>query len=383
MSWSDAAVRVAVGLLPRRLRETYREQWGADLRDADEVGIPRADIARGALAFAVSVDRPVLEGLRSPGEEGVRRRSRLAVALVLSTALLAVTDYANRIVSFGSVTNAVQLDFVMFLFGFLNVAFVTLAPLLALAIVSVTRATPSRVRAGVWLLALASTAPLVQQRIDQYSLAIDNIFLSLGSIAYPVAAVLILVGVATLWRAVAPAPRGMTTTPFARRFATAAIGALVVWGLSAVGLNAAIQHWAAREPMVFGMDITPMSQALYDEWLMLNTSFEQLVNGVFLWGGIGGAALGVVIIVVGLRSRSSTGTVIAMTIAAVCVLLIALAALYSFLTLGTSSFLSPARPDILALVGRIGLAGVVLVAVAELRLVAGTRPPRYLRAASS
>lgn len=382
MSWSDAAVRVAVALLPRRLRETYREQWAADLRDADEVGIRRADIARGALAFAVSVDRPVLEGLRSPGEEGVRRRSRLAVALVLSTALLAVTDYANRIVSFGSVTNAVQLDFVMFLLGFLNVAFVVIAPLAALAIVSVTRDTRARVRAGVWILALASTAPLVQQRIDQYSLAIDNIFLSLGSIAYPVAAVLILVGVATLWRAVAPAPH-TTTTPRFRRLATAAIGALVVWGLSAVGLNAAIQHWAAREPMVFGMDITPMSQALYDEWLMLTVSFEQLVDGVFLGVGIGGAALGVVIVVVGLRSRSSTGTVIAMTIAAVCVVLIALAALYSFLTLGTSSFLSPARPDVLALVGRIGLAGVVLVAVAELRLVAGTRPPRYLRAASS
>jgi hypothetical protein len=380
MSWSDAAVRVAVALLPRRLRETYREQWSADLRDADEVGIRRADIARGALAFAVSVDRPVLEGLRSPGEEGVRRRSRLAVALVLSTALLAVTDYANRIVSFGSVTNAVQLDFVMFLLGFLNSAFVVLAPLAALAIVSVTRDTPGRVRLGVWILALASTAPLVQQRIDQYSLAIDNIFLSLGSIAYPVAAALIVVGVATLWRAVAPASH-TGTTPRVRRLATAAAGALVVWGLVAAGLGAAIQRWAAREPLVFGMDITPETQAMYDEWLMLKVSFEQLVDGVFLGVGIGGAALGVVVIVVGLRSRSSRRAVISTAIAAVCVVLIALAALYSFLTLGTASFVPPARPDILAAIGRIGLASVVLVTVGEVRLANGPRAPRYARVA--
>lgn len=39
-------------LLPAALRERYDEQWSADLRDADELGVPGPSIAWGALRFA-------------------------------------------------------------------------------------------------------------------------------------------------------------------------------------------------------------------------------------------------------------------------------------------------------------------------------------------
>lgn len=57
MSGSARAVgsrRLALArrLLPAALRERYDEQWSADLRDADELGVPGPSIAWGALRFA-------------------------------------------------------------------------------------------------------------------------------------------------------------------------------------------------------------------------------------------------------------------------------------------------------------------------------------------
>lgn len=58
---AKALVSVAATALPAATRERYREQWLADLRDADELGISQGSIARGAVGFAlVAVPREVL-----------------------------------------------------------------------------------------------------------------------------------------------------------------------------------------------------------------------------------------------------------------------------------------------------------------------------------
>lgn len=57
---SENVVRFAATLLPAPMRDRYREQWLGELRDAEEVGIPRAEIAMAALTFAASLDRPFL-----------------------------------------------------------------------------------------------------------------------------------------------------------------------------------------------------------------------------------------------------------------------------------------------------------------------------------
>jgi hypothetical protein len=94
-SLARATVKVAARLLPRDMRDRYREQWLADLRDASEHDIPISQIAIGSLSFAAIVNRPPFPGLRTPTQDGVLRRSRPAVALALSTALLALSQYAN------------------------------------------------------------------------------------------------------------------------------------------------------------------------------------------------------------------------------------------------------------------------------------------------
>jgi hypothetical protein len=58
---AQAVVSLASAALPATTRERYREQWLADLRDAHELGLSEASVARGAVGFAlIAVPREVL-----------------------------------------------------------------------------------------------------------------------------------------------------------------------------------------------------------------------------------------------------------------------------------------------------------------------------------
>jgi hypothetical protein len=58
---AQAVVSLASAALPVGTRARYREQWLADLRDAHELGLSEASVARGAVGFAlIAVPREVL-----------------------------------------------------------------------------------------------------------------------------------------------------------------------------------------------------------------------------------------------------------------------------------------------------------------------------------
>ena len=90
MRFDERVVRIAAATLPRTMRAVRREEWLADLEHADELGIPRSDVALGAVA-AVLTARP---------RSAVSGRRRLAVAgivvaaAVVGTPVVAVAAYA-------------------------------------------------------------------------------------------------------------------------------------------------------------------------------------------------------------------------------------------------------------------------------------------------
>lgn len=81
---ADRTVGLAVLTLPYLMRERYREQWLADLRDASEVGVSRLAILVGALTFSLTLAR----GFEAHGytlTELAIRRLRWGCALVAAS----------------------------------------------------------------------------------------------------------------------------------------------------------------------------------------------------------------------------------------------------------------------------------------------------------
>lgn len=89
MTAAERSIRLAVATLPAVMRERYREQWLADLRDADEVGISRVAIVAGALAFSVRLGRTA-EVRGYTLSELMLRRLRWGTALILSVTVLGI-----------------------------------------------------------------------------------------------------------------------------------------------------------------------------------------------------------------------------------------------------------------------------------------------------
>src|SRR5690606_6915483 len=81
-------VRLAILLLPRRIRGRYREEWHADLAGAPEAGLSAWNVALGALLFSITLDRraPELSGLSVAVT--ARRRARWGIAFLLSAGVL-------------------------------------------------------------------------------------------------------------------------------------------------------------------------------------------------------------------------------------------------------------------------------------------------------
>lgn len=154
-------VLVAARLLPSAMREQYREQWLADLRDAGEAGIRRSDIALGSLAFAATLDRPPPISRAFVPPEVLARRSRRAAFHSLCATIATAALFVGAGIGAGSLTGNSVLDFLTNFAMFLVVVYAVLAPLAAVVRVWMMRGTNPHVRWAVSLLPIVSIAAVV------------------------------------------------------------------------------------------------------------------------------------------------------------------------------------------------------------------------------
>lgn len=202
---SRAAVALAVRLLPGSLRDRYREQWNADLRDAEEAGIPPLSIATGALAFAATVSRPLPWAGRVATAETMERRAWLAAGLALGAAVLGVTRFASVAGDIGGLTGHTVYDFfVHFVAPGLFMAVPAIAMIYGIIIVATYRALDSRLRTAIMLLVLAALAPTLVSAVGQYgreTAFYGSPYLATSNLLFVLAAVAIVWSLALLRRA--------------------------------------------------------------------------------------------------------------------------------------------------------------------------------------
>ena len=333
-------IRAAARTLPASIRDRYREQWLADARDASEAGLRPSSITLAALAFAVTYDRP-LPARRVPTAEQRAQRSRLAVGLALSAALLALSQYPR--ISFVGLTGLVVWDFTSFFLVMLLFAYAVLAPITALILVRGRRR-----RWAVVLLAMATTAPVLAVLAPS-----DDVYLS-GLPVFAVATVLIGAACALLWR------------PSGRSLRAPLIGGLAVVGLTAIGLVYGAQLWSAPIVPSFGIENT----ALYDEWIVGELQFKaRVLQVLWIWASAG-AVLAIVVFLIGRMMTERRAT--AFAIAIVAISLLAASAVFGFLELG-ADVVPDVLLDPLQLVARVLLASVTLVAVGGVRYLPRVR----------
>ena len=375
MSRATKVVAFAARLLPKELRDRYREQWLADLRDADEAGIDPAEVVWGSLAFVATVNSPILPGLRRPDAAGRTRRARLAGALALSTAVLGLSQFGHVFV--GGVTGDTVRDFAVFLTIGLMELYFALATIGAVSIVVITRHIGTRVRTAVGMLVLASCAPLVQLGID--GLAGYGVNSQLGYLAYQysvyvLAAVLVAVALRLLWVEVADTGR-----PRRASIPALAVAAGAVLAAGVLGVVPAVFVWLSRTSPVFnwesggyvgttGPDGTfvleeiEATRAMYDEWVWLNEMAEQQVAWGFALLAASVVLLVVAVVVLSVRARMSSGP---LAVAAIGLVMLLSAAMTSFLQLMPLAPVLP--PELLQIIGQLLLVGVILYAIGGVR----------------
>lgn len=82
MSGAETLIRIAAAFVPRSRRDRRREEWLADLAGAEELGIPRMQVALGALQAAMS------EGVRARRGALSRRRVFAVAAIGLGAVVI-------------------------------------------------------------------------------------------------------------------------------------------------------------------------------------------------------------------------------------------------------------------------------------------------------
>jgi hypothetical protein len=375
-SVARAVVTISARTLPRSSRERYREQWLADLRDAAEVGLNRGQIAVAALAFAVTTSHPWPER-RALEEVEIRLRSRLAQGLSLTTALLGLSQYAS-IVSVRDQMGRPIADAgsaVSMATGVLVIS-AFLAPVLALIVVSTTRGIVWRERLAVWLLVGASCAPVVQLAVDNQPLSFFSLpYLSPGSAAYPIAAGLVLVAVGLLYRArarTAIATRGA-------RIAAAAGGAAIIAAVT-VEVTLTAPAWSRRVPLVWLDTLTNgparLSNPNYAQWLTLKDRAEAMISATFVWWGIAGVVLGVLVVLVVILGHFTVRRALALTAGALAATVIADAGVLNFLDVMEPVHLvvAPSIMQYLLVAGRYALVIAIVLGIAGTRLRSSLSP---------
>jgi hypothetical protein len=352
-------VRFAAALLPLPSRDRYREQWLGDLRDAPALGIRASEIAFGSLAFAATLARPMPDKIEIPVEM-LARLSRGAVALSLSSAIVAVSQYAGVATE---PTNSGALGFPIFGASALLTAYAVLAPTVAFVTVMALRRIASKVRIAVGLLALASMLPVVQAAIsDRNPSEIANYFTSENSV-YPAATLLVVLAVVALWREYRPVQRSPRLRRPSSRLIASVSGGLIVALSVTLGFADTIALWASRTPLVFGYALSNSNRLAFEEWVTLKVRFEDMVSTMLGAWALIGIATALAVAAFGFFRNSTVRRSIALSFGALCAILVSYGGLLIVLEQATPS-ISPTVPvDLVMLVGRWGLVAVVVVVV--------------------
>lgn len=349
---AERLVRVAARLLPRAVRDRYREEWLADVAGAAELGVSRASVVVGALLTAITISRvdPALSGLTLG--ELFTHRVRIAAGLLGSAAVLAVgyTAYGGYVTPFGATPGAGAL-------AVAAVAVVVIAVLLATAgLVSLVGALAVAVRARRLGVAIALLAlPLV---LGPILIVAPFLLVGVGTFGAPMLAIGLFVGILAT-------ARGGAATPVGARLALAGSFGLATLALCAVS----ILHVAVWNPLARVPDLT-----LDEIYAALAAAQEATGVNVVLGAQAVLAMLGVVVllvlVLVPLR-RPVLGT--ARRIVATGFLLLAGTTLVGFVagfsmgmgladTFATSGGDAAASGPLLAITGQLALVGALLAA---------------------
>ena len=342
-------VRLAAALLPRSMRDRYREQWLADLADADEAGVSRAEIAVGSLAFAATYDRPLRVRVVD-----ANRRARLASGLALAAALVSVSAYG---ISAGySLSGFAVFDYAVFVTSALLFLFTAIAPIAAIALVSVTRGIAARIRVAVWLLALATLAPVARASIDSAFTVDGSIYLTVGNLAYLAGAAIVVSAIVLLARGGVPRER--------RERAAAGVGAIVVFLIAAGGFVWFGMLWLGREPLSVDFLASPYATA---EWLAGEAEAERRLVATWIAVGVGVLVVCLALASTGWSRKLPAGATRWLSVGVGFIVLIVFASFLAYSELMLSMFGSYEVVAVLFMVGRWGIALTVLFAVGVLR----------------
>lgn len=363
-SAAEQTVALAVRMLPRELRERYREQWAADLRDAAEVGISPGSVAIGALSFAATVDRPLPPSIRNPGPDGVRHRGRLALALALSATLLGFTRYLDMRDTGRVVSEPIY--FVLTVSEALFAAWMVFAPVVAVLTVAITRQMPARIRIAVIVLALVAIATLLQVRAVLE--VAPHFYFPYEEVTHPLALTLITVAVLAWVLAGAVLRESPLSRRAARRrIGTTLIAAGAVGALGSLVVASAVTTWVSRTPIVFGAIVGPDNQEWYEEWLAVKLAAEGVAHRVLVASGVAVALLVVALIVGGVVFRWSRARIVVVTCAMGVLIAVGYSGLSTFFGLYTGTAAAVLDPLAVLVIARFCLVAVVLVGVGHVR----------------
>lgn len=369
-------------MLPATLRDRYREQWAADLRDAADAGIPISQIGWGSLAFAATLNRSSLQsGEVRPA--ALESRARFASALALSAAVVMLSQFAS-VGTGGGLTGDSGYDFIVLFFGPLIVGLYSFfAPLVALGLVISSRGMHRDVRWAVALLVAATVAPLFGPVLSSGNGVVANIYLTPGTAPFALSALLIGIAVTLLgrrfgWWAARPA-----TSP--RRWFLATLGAVTIWASAAVGVWFALQIRSVvfTTSTAFLADVRESATEGIGEFIaVVDRDAAHSLVLIVIWGVVA-AVLGAAVLLAGVTRRLSARRLVVLVALVLTVGAISFAGLTSYLQLTAFAGIGPSGPivnQLLLLLGRLGLVSVVLFGVGGMRFTRRT-PTAELAAA--
>ncbi|WP_114588251.1 hypothetical protein [Microbacterium arborescens] len=224
----DLVLRVVSRTMPAASRARHLEQWRADVAGADEAGVRRGDVVRGAIAVALTADRdsPVLTG--EPRGTASRRLSRRGVTLLAavgatSAALWLTGDLTSPPVAIPTVVEIAlavgRSALSVLLFGGVLLAIALFISAAALSRSAVVRVAFAVTALGIPVLALAAVRPVAAGVIAA------GVGLTVGGAA---------IGLAGAWRSM-PLALEDRSAPLARRRPVAIAGLVSVTAVLVLG----------------------------------------------------------------------------------------------------------------------------------------------------
>jgi hypothetical protein len=348
---STRIVRIAAGSLPARLRDRYREQWLADVRDAREQNLRPAQIALGSLAFAITVGRPLPKrGESTPAQ--VDRRARIARGVALASALLGLSQYASMASGEYLGDNLVP-GLPVFVMSTLLLAFAALGSVAALVLVIATRGVSTRTRWAVVLFVAASASPIAQTSIIADVGVSWNPALHPSAIAYIVGVLLVAIGLVLV-----RGPRPLRAT----RIRTSIVAGSAVLLVAAATFTDAVTVWSLRAPLLFEAGPRTPGNPIYVQWLHLKAQFEALVTSVFARWGVGVILLVTAFVAFAIVRRLSSAEIVRLAVGVGALVLMAGGGLLGFLQLGEASVVPNGEIPVVLTVGRLVLVAAILSA---------------------